>query len=99
MKVFSIFHDGNELAIHNNMLGVETIYFNGQEMSSKFSFWGETHLFAINNKKYLVEIGFGWWGVACNIWIDNQPIFIGLHQRARRRLRQQQTHSLGSDFV
>jgi hypothetical protein len=99
MKVFSLFHAGRELAIHNNLLGVETIYLDGQEMSREFSFWGETHYFTVDENDYLVEIGFSWWGVACNIWVNDEPVFIGLHERARRRMRLRQLQNLNQDLV
>lgn len=92
MKVFSVFYRGKEITIHNNLLGVESIRVDGEVKSSRYSSFGTTHSFTIHDEEgfaddFIVEIGYGWWGVTCNVWCNDEPLFIGLKHRARKRYK------------
>jgi len=99
MKVFSVFHHGNEITIHNNLMGVESICYNDVQQSRKYSTFGGTHTFSIQDvdgftDDFVVEIGYGWWGVTCNVWCNNEPLFIGLKNRARKRFKRMEHATL-----
>jgi len=83
MKLFSVFHNGNEISLHNSIWGVESIRYNGRKMSSEFSFWGAFHQFMVHEGEeevdYEVKVGFNCYGVSANIWRNGELIMEGLN--------------------
>ncbi|MEZ4984018.1 MAG: hypothetical protein R2795_03095 [Saprospiraceae bacterium] len=106
MKLLSVFYNGNEIAIHNDWWGVETITYNGVEVSRKFSCWGATQRFFIDEEdekvEYVVKVGFGIWGITANIWRNQVPLLQGLrgkYPRAKNTgVSRSTTHSNASYF-
>ncbi len=71
----------NSIEIHNSILGNETIFYNGKEVSKKWSLLGKKHEFSVieNGKetKYKVEIGLRFaTGVSCNIYRNDEAILL-----------------------
>lgn len=96
MKVLSVFHNGNEITIRNNMLGQEIILYNGTEMCRKASLFGRTHCFEVQEGhefvEYLIKIGYNAWGLSMNVWRNGEPIVKGLgatYERCRPERRHQ----------
>jgi len=83
MKLFSVFHDGNEISIHNTIWGVESVQYNGQKMTSEFSWWGARHFFTVREDgrrvDYEVKVGFNMYGISANIYRDGAVIMKGLN--------------------
>lgn len=94
----SFFHNGNEIEIHNSWMGKETIKYNGEIMSSKYSFMGEQHEFAVLENDvwidYIVEIGFANYGVGFNIYRNNEPLIEALSKSSCCK-----KYRTSSDFV
>ena len=95
MKILSVFSNGNEIAIRNNMLGQEIILYNGTEMYRKATFFGGTHVFEVRegseSVEYLIKIGYNSWGLSMNVWRNGEPIVKGLgatYERCRPERRQ-----------
>jgi len=85
MRIFAVFAGDNEISVHNNFWnGVETVRYNGEEVSSKFSWFGATHRFSVEEDgqivDYDVEVGFTLNGVSANVWRNDRPIMIGLRR-------------------
>jgi hypothetical protein len=83
MRLFAVFAGDNEISVHNNYWnGVETVRYNGEKVSSKFSWFGATHHFTVEEDgelvDYEVEVGFTLNGVSANVWRNNSPIMIGI---------------------
>ena len=81
MKYVTLFHNGNQIEVHNSMMGKETILYNGEEMSSKSSFFGARHEFWVieddEDVKYEVLISFNWKiGIAFDIYRNGDPLFL-----------------------
>ncbi len=85
MRLVSVFYNGNEISVHNNMWnGVESVRYNGAEMVSKFSWLGATHTFTVEEEgqlvDYEVEIAFTLNGIQTNIWRNEEPLLIGINR-------------------
>jgi uncharacterized protein YxjI len=82
MKYLTLNIDNTKsIEIHNSLLGKETIFYNGEQVSQKKSIFGATHEFEVleNGKevKYKVEIGLRFSvGVSCNIYRNEDPILL-----------------------
>ena len=98
MKVMSFFHNSNEIEIHNNLLGKETIKYNGETMSSQYSLMGKKHKFSVLEDDvwtdYVVEIGFAHFGVGFNIYRNGVPLMESLSFSSGRK-----KHQMMSEFV
>lgn len=83
MKLFSVFYDGNEISIHNTIWGVESVLYNGQKMTSEFSWWGTHHFFTVREDGYEVDyevkVGFNMYGISANIYRNGDVIMKGLN--------------------
>ena len=84
---------GNDLLeIHNNMwTGHETIYFNGEAVSRRFSFFGCEHFFTAENElgqtdRYVVKISFSWLGVVFDVF-RNDVCLLASGKTALSRVR------------
>lgn len=82
MKALTFFHEGNEIAVHNNLLGVETVKYNGEKMTSHFSLFGSTHNFSVleNNEtaNYQIKIAMSMMlGVTFSIWRNEKALLLG----------------------
>jgi len=85
MRIVAVFAGDNEISVHNNFWnGVETVRYNGEEVSSKFSWFGATHRFSAEEDgqvvDYDVEVGFTLNGVSVSIWRNDRPLMIGLRR-------------------
>ena len=83
MKILSVFSNGNEIAIHNNHLGRETIFYNGTQVSKKFSMLGTVHHFDVQEGhewiEFVIKVGYNSWGaVSANVWRNGEPILMSL---------------------
>ena len=81
MKYVTLFHNGNQIEVHNSMMGKETIKYNGEVVSSKSSFFGAKHSFWVeedgDHVEYKVLISFNWKiGIAFDIYRDEEPLFL-----------------------
>lgn len=78
MKLASFFHNGNEIEIHNNWLGKETIKYNGEDVSEHYSIMGAEHKFSVLEDEvwadYVIVIGFSNCGVGFNIYRNGEPL-------------------------
>ena len=82
MKILSVFTNGNEIAIRNNLWGQEIILYNNTEVSRKSSLFGATHCFEVWEERelveYVVKLGFNVHGVSMNVWRNGEFIVKGL---------------------
>ncbi len=83
MKILSVFSNGNEIAIHNNLLGRDTIFYNGTQVSRKFSLLGAVHHFDVQEGQewvnYVINVGYNTHGgISANVWRNGEPILITL---------------------
>lgn len=82
MKILSVFSQDNEISIRQNSWGKEKVYYNGQEVSGKYSFFGAVHSFEVQEGRdfveYVIKIGFNGWGVGANVWRNGKPLSLGL---------------------
>lgn len=74
MKLYSINLDSNVIELHNNLLGRETVYFNGQKVSSAFSIFGSTHAFRVNGDDWELRVSTGMFGLGINLSKNHIPI-------------------------
>lgn len=99
MKHLSFFHNGNEISIHNSLLGVESIRYNGEKMTSKFSILGATHVFSVHEDDrlvdYRVEVGMNLMGVTFSLWRNGKALMLSGSNNNRRQL----ASSTSSDLV
>ena len=61
MKIITIYLNSNTMELHNSfLLGKETVKFNGEIMSSKYSLFGHTHRFSVdeNGKEVSYSVRF-----------------------------------------
>ncbi|MEN0005068.1 MAG: hypothetical protein AAF798_13035, partial [Bacteroidota bacterium] len=77
-KVMTLFHEDNQIEIHNSLLGQETVYYNGEEVSSKWSLFGKLHSFTVEENEELIEYKvttlLHLHGVGFDIWRDGKPL-------------------------
>ncbi len=81
MKYVTLFHNGNQIEIHNSMLGEEKIKYNGEVVSAKSSFFGAKHNFWVEEDgeqvEYKVLISFNWKvGIGFDIFRNGEPLFL-----------------------
>lgn len=85
MKVISLYLDHVHLEFHNSVLGKETVYVNGQEVSSKISVLGTTHRFSVYENgqwvAYEMVSSASTWGIAVDIYRDGRPLLITSQNR------------------
>jgi hypothetical protein len=78
MKVMTLHHNGNQIEIHNSMTGKETIYYNKEEVSSKWSLFGTLHSFTVEEDGILIDYKvtslLHVYGVGFDVWRDGEPI-------------------------
>ncbi len=55
MKHLEYHIDNKIVAFYNSVLGVEKVYVNGKKVSDKFSVFGASHTFKINDDVYKIE--------------------------------------------
>lgn len=56
MRYLTCYTPGDgRIDINNTWLGVEKVYYNGELVSSKPSFWGNTHIFEVREKGSMVQ--------------------------------------------
>ena len=99
MRVLTFFHKGNEISIHNNILGIETVKYNGEKVTSHFSFFGSTHHFSVieNNEEvdYKIKISLSVVvGITFSIWRNGRTLLLGSGYHKRTNIA-----SAHSDFV
>ncbi|MCB0635805.1 MAG: hypothetical protein KDC54_04280 [Lewinella sp.] len=82
MLLFTLYHNGHEIAVHNSWKGQETVYYDGQMMASAYSVMGKLHEFSVREADeevtYQVQLGLHHLGVRANVWRNGSPLFIGL---------------------
>ena len=82
MRILSVFSHGNEIAIRNTILGKEKVFYNDREVSGKYSFFGATHTFEIQEGpdwvEYIVKVGYNNLGVSANVWRNGEMLVRGL---------------------
>jgi len=87
MRFISYFHNDNEISIHNSLLGVESIQYNGEKMASKFSVLGTSHTFSVyeddEEVDYRVETSYGTWGLIFSIWRNEKPLILSPMNRRK----------------
>lgn len=81
MRFLTLFHNGNEIEIHNSLWnGKETIKYNGEVVSSKFSIGGEVHLFTVEEDgelvDYAVHLFLRGFGIGFNVARNGQPLLL-----------------------
>lgn len=81
MKYVTLFHNGNQIEVHNSLMGKETIKYNGEVVSSKSSFFGAKHAFWViedgEEVEYKVLISFNWKiGIGFDIFRNGEPLFL-----------------------
>ena len=82
MRYLTLYIDKSKtIEIHNSLLGNETIFYNKEEVSKKWSFLGAKHEFSVieNGEQinYKIEIGLRLAiGVSCNIYRNDEPILL-----------------------
>ena len=71
MKLIKV--DGNNIEVLNNGIGQETIKYNGEEVSKKFSLMGATHIFTVNEggaaALYEAKLTNSWHGMSVSIQV------------------------------
>lgn len=74
----TIYQGENKIELHNSIWGKETIYVNNEEVSSKFSFFGTTHVFEVEESnewiEYELKTGLGMYGVVVDMYRDGYPV-------------------------
>jgi len=100
MKILSFFHNGNEIEIHNNIWGKETILYNGEKMTSHYSFFGKNHCFSVKEEgdwvDYEVQVGFAAYGVGFNIYRNGETLMESL---SRTRSHGERKKKYNSNFL
>lgn len=81
MKLLTFYSGDNEIRVHNdNWTGKEKVYYNDEEVSSKFSFFGAWHKFTVIEQgeevKYVVNIKFGMWGLGFDVLRNDVPLML-----------------------
>ncbi|MEM1214961.1 MAG: hypothetical protein AAGJ82_04715 [Bacteroidota bacterium] len=86
MKILSVFHRGNEISIHTNLLGKKIITFNKEVVLEKFTLFNLPVLtFTAKGEAYYVKLGYHWsGGYGADIWNDDGPILLGLNKYTGR---------------
>ena len=78
MKLMTIFQGENKIELHNSILGKETVYVNDREVSSKYSFWGTSHVFDVQEGNDLIEYelitGLGMYGVTVDLYREGYAV-------------------------
>ncbi|KAA3640986.1 MAG: hypothetical protein DWQ02_01245 [Bacteroidetes bacterium] len=78
MKLMTIYQGDNKIELHNSILGKETVYVNNEEVSSKYSFWGTSHVFDVLEDSEWVEYelvtGLGMYGVTIDLYREGYAI-------------------------
>ena len=81
MRAMSYFYNNNEISIHNSILGVESVRYNGEKMTSKFSIFGAIHDFSVyeddEHIDYRIDVGMGLTGVTFSIWRNGRALLLG----------------------
>jgi hypothetical protein len=67
MKIQTFILDNEIIDLSVNFLGLETIYINNQEVSSRWSVFGTIHDFEFENNRYYIKTGFGIFGIAIDV--------------------------------
>ncbi len=74
----TIYQGDNKIELHNSILGKETVYVNNEEVSSKYSFWGTSHVFDVLEEEEWVEYelvtGLGMYGVTVDLYREGYAI-------------------------
>lgn len=98
MKMLSVFYQGNEISVHNSCWGVETVRYNGQKMTSAFSWWGKTHRFSVmegnEQAQYTIIISMNWnsWNlISIDVYRNEEPLSLSGSRNTPALLRPQ-TH-------
>lgn len=82
MRILSVFSQGNEIAIRNTIWGKEKVFYNDREVSGKYSFFGATHTFEVQEGPdwvaYTVKVGYNNLGVSANVWRNGELLVRGL---------------------
>jgi hypothetical protein len=82
MRILSVFSHGNEIAIRNTIWGKEKVFYNDREVSGKYSFFGATHTFEVQEGpdlvEYVVKVGYNNLGVSANVWRNGEMLVRGL---------------------
>ena len=95
MRFTSCFYNGNEISVHNSIWGVESVRYNGEKMTSIFSFGGATHEFSVYEEDilvtYRIEIALGLMGVGVSIWRNGETLLLGRGASCRRNVASRDT--------
>lgn len=99
MRALTFFHADNEISVHNNLLGIESVFYNGKKMTSHFSLFGSTHDFSVMEDdieaNYQVKISMSVMaGITFNIWRNGRALLLGSAYQKRTNIASAQ-----SDFV
>ena len=99
MRALTFFHQGNEISIHNNLIGIESVYYNDKKMTAHFSLCGSTHDFSVMEEdvevNYQVKISMSIMvGITFSIWRNGRALLLGSGYRKRTNIA-----SAESDFV
>ena len=82
MRILSVFSHGNEIAIRNTIWGKEKVFYNDRVVSGKYSFFGATHTFEVQEGPdwvtYIVKVGYNNLGVSANVWRNGELLVRGL---------------------
>ena len=76
MKFQTIYLDNHTIEIHNTLYGKESIFVDGQLMSSQWSIFGALHEFEFEGDQY--EFSFSWTisGIGLNLYKNQKPIIV-----------------------
>lgn len=91
MRILSVYYKDNEISIYNT-LGFEKIYYNGEKLSSKFSFTGASHEIVViedgEEVYYHIDISTNDWGyVCCDVWRNGKVLVIGSKNKPKPFIR------------
>jgi hypothetical protein len=102
MKILSVFYKHNEIALHNNLLGKKSVYYNGDLMVSKWTFFGGKLTFDVveDNEEitYTAAFSYNDYGGYCgDVWRDYEPLVLSSLKSSWRPKRPLEYYE--SDFV
>ena len=102
MKILSVFYNHNEIALHNNLLGKKSVYYNGNLMASKWTFYGGKLSFDVFEEDeevtYTASFNYNsYGGYGGDVWRNYEPLVLSSQRsyyQPKRPLEQYE-----SDFV
>lgn len=102
MKILSVFYNHNEIALHNNLIGKKSVYYNGNLMASKWTLSGGKLTFDVLEEDeevtYTATFKYSNYGGYCaDVWRNYEPLVLSTqssYYQPKRPLKQYE-----SDFV